>query len=114
MVVTSGETVHVILRRLFDDDVRRHFAGVVENVTETAMRVTGYAFIFDESKGQFIRRNQIRTRLIPLGDAGLVIHVLPETVELENLGYGRGQSGQRVLTDGLGFEMNTNEFGVAG
>ncbi|MBU2549116.1 MAG: hypothetical protein KKB20_11920 [Proteobacteria bacterium] len=47
MLLQPNEKIHVIFRRLFSEDVRRHFAGQVIFVTDQAARVQGFVFIFD-------------------------------------------------------------------
>jgi len=49
MIVSANEKVHIITRRLFDEDLRRHFAGVVLEVAEGTIRAIGYAFIYDQA-----------------------------------------------------------------
>jgi hypothetical protein len=104
--------VHIITRRRFETDLRRHFAGVVETCTESIIRVKGYAFIFDPVLGEFVRREKMRARLFGLMDAGLIINILPDTVDLENLTYTTDSSGNRILTDNKDFKMNISEFGA--
>jgi len=99
-------------RRQFDADLMRHFAGVVEESAEGSIRATGYAFNYDQATGEFVRRTDKRTRLFGIGDAGLIINVLPETVNLENLRYKTYENGFRMLTDDQSFEMNISEFGA--
>jgi hypothetical protein len=41
VVLEEGEKVHVIARRFFEDDLRRHFVGEVQAVTESAVRLEG-------------------------------------------------------------------------
>jgi len=113
MVVETGEKLHVVTRRMFADDLRRHFIGVVDEVSDTTIRATGFGFVFDELKGEFVKSNEMRTRLITPGDAGLIIHIHPEAVDLASLRYGRGKGGARILTDGGGFEMAVSEFGTS-
>ncbi|HLC03620.1 MAG TPA: hypothetical protein VJK02_11330 [Anaerolineales bacterium] len=48
MVITVGEEVHIITRRLFENDLRRHFAGLVEEVSRSLLRARGHVFVFDE------------------------------------------------------------------
>lgn len=112
MVVTKNEKAFIMTRRLFDKDIMRHFVGLVEEVADGLMRVTGYPFNFDPNTGEFVRRPDIRTRLFGIGDAGLIINVLPPSVEIESVRYRTDQTGVRVLADGQGFEMNVSEFGV--
>jgi len=112
MVISVGEKVHVVTRRLFEEDLRRHFAGVVEGTTDTAIRVRGYTWVYERSSGEFIRRKAMRTMVMGTSDAGLILSILPETVELDNLRYAMDSKRKRVLTDDHGFEMNVSEFGA--
>ena len=113
MAVSTNEKVHIITRRLFESDLRRHFAGVVEACTESIIRVKGYVFIFDPVPGEFVRREKMRTRLFGLMDAGLIINILPDTVDLEDLSYTIDSNGNRILTDNKEFKMNISEFGAS-
>lgn len=112
MVISPGEKVHVVTRRFFEDDLRQHFTGVVEEASDVSIRVTGYVWVFEKSTGEFSRRNNTRTRVFSVVDSGLIISVLPETVHLENLRYEMDPSRKRILTDGRGFAMNISEFGA--
>ncbi len=111
MTITAGEKLHMITRRLFEGDLRRHFAGVVEEVTGTMIRARGYVFVFDEGTNEFVRRNDERRRLFSASDAGLVINILPLETEVEDLRYKMNEESNRVLTDGKTFSLNINEFG---
>jgi len=42
MILEQGEKVHIIERRYFADDIRRHVAGEVLKCTEHAIRLKGY------------------------------------------------------------------------
>lgn len=46
-----GEKVHIIERRYFEEDLRRHLVGEVVKSTENAIRVEGHVWIFDKVKG---------------------------------------------------------------
>lgn len=113
MVLSPGDKVHVIIRRNFENDLRQHVTGVVEEATEVAARVTGYLWVFERSSGEFSRRNKERTRVISLVDAGLIINVLPATVHLDTLRFATDSARKRILTDGHGFENNISEFDAA-
>ncbi len=113
MLLSEGEKVHVIARRLFDSDLRRHFVGEVKAVKETSFRVQGYAFIFDAGTGKYVRRPDRRTRVISLVDASNVIVVLPPEVDLEQVRYEISYERRLMLTDDAGFQMDINEFNVS-
>jgi len=50
MIINKGEKLHVMRRRGFDGDLRRHFAGIVTESEDTTVRLQGYAFIYDETR----------------------------------------------------------------
>jgi hypothetical protein len=109
-VLAVGEEVHIIARRLFPEDPRRHFAGRVEAVSEGLARVRGYAFVFNAGKNEHEKRSDERVRIVSLLDAGNVTNVLPEGVNVEALHY-RFVHGRLVLTDDAGYSLDINEFG---
>ena len=112
MVIAQGNKLHIITRRLFDTDLRRHFAGVVEEVSGTLIKIKGYVFVFDDSDNQFVRRDEQRTRVFSISDSGLIINVLAEEVDLSQLKYEIDSQGRRMLTDGGAFGLNVTEFGA--
>ena len=52
MILEQGEKVHIVERRYFTDDVRRHLVGEVIQCTEQAIRLEGYVC----SAGAFDRK----------------------------------------------------------
>ena len=110
MLLDVGDKVHVIERRQFDSDVRRHFFGVVERVDSGAMRITGYVFVYDPGSSSYVRGAMQRTRVIPLGSAGFVINVAPNETEPVDVRYVE-QHGRLTVTDGGSFSLDINEFG---
>jgi len=109
-VIANGEIVHIIERRRFDADVRRHFVGVVEQTDATIIRVVGYTFVFDPSLTRYVRASERRTRIIPLSASGLVINIAPSDTQLEAVRY-EDREGRLVVTDGGSFSLDINEFG---
>ena len=110
MVIQLNEKVHIITRRLFEGDLRRHFAGVVEDVAGPNIRVKGFAFVYDEATYEFVRRKDVRIRIFPISDAGVIINLLPSSAKLANITYKIDEIGHRIVTDGESFAMNINEF----
>lgn len=108
-LVEPGEAVHVIERRLFPGDVRRHFVGEIEACTDRALRVRGYLYVYDSGASAFSRKHELRTRLIPL-DNRVIVNVLPGQVSLEEVRYTRDAEGNLTLTDGANFELDISEF----
>lgn len=111
-VVEVGEAVHVVTRRVFPDDVRRHFAGRVTAVSENLFRAEGWVFVFNRGTNEFIRRSELRTRVFAPVDAGNIVNVLPSGVNPANLRYEFSDAGL-TITDGIDFVVDINEFGPA-
>ena len=76
------------------------------------MRVQGYAFVFDDYSKQFVRREDLRTRIFSFTDAGLVIYVLPGEAHIEDIQYVFDENNRRLITDRKTFSMNVSEFSV--
>ncbi len=110
MLLDIGDKVHVIERRMFDSDVRRHFFGVVERVNSSAMRISGYVFVYDSSSSTYVRGLEPRTRVIPLVASGFVINVAPQETSVEDVQYVE-QNERLTVTDGGSFSLDINEFG---
>jgi hypothetical protein len=110
MLLDIGDKVHVIERRLFDSDVRRHFFGTVERVDVSAIRITGYVFVYNSGSSSYIRGPLPRTRVIPLVSSGFIINVAPSETNVEDVQY-IDRDGRLTVTDGGAFNLEINEFG---
>ena len=111
-LLEPGEKVHVIERRAFDGDVRRHFVGEVEAATDTAIRATGYTFVCNTMTGNFDRREPARTRIIPLGSAGMVVYVIPQEIDVNLVRY-EWAAGNRLVVRAGRWEVFLDEFASA-
>lgn len=108
-LLKPGEKLHVIERRTFDGDARRHFVGEVESVTDVAVRVTGYTFVCNPMTGNFDRREPVRTRIIPLAASGVVVYVIPEDIEVAAVRY-EWAAGNRLVVRAGRWELFLDEF----
>lgn len=111
MVLSKGEKILVIRRRLFEKDIRRHFVGEIEEVSAELVRITGFAFIFDETNNDYKRRSKPQTNVFSLVDAGIAVILLPKEIDLEAIRYRMNDKGHRVLTDGKSYSLQVSEFG---
>ena len=110
MILQPGEKVHVVERRSFDTDIRRHFVGEVEHVDISAFRATGYAFVYDVGSTTWVRLPERRTRLVPIGAKGFLINIVPRSTNIEAVEYTEFEN-KLVATDGADFRLDINEFG---
>ena len=112
VVIEIGEKLHIVTRRNFAEDLRRHFAGTVEAVAGGLVRLHGYTFVFNPNALEYRRRPEVRTRIFNLGDAQLIVNVISSQVQVDELEY-RMQDGRLVVTDGKRFKLDVNEFGAS-
>jgi hypothetical protein len=110
-ILSPGEKIHVMHRRHFDKDARRHFVGQVETYEHGVARATGHVFVVDDlNKHMFVKRPDRRTKLIPVGSGEVIINVLPEKVDLDQVRYELRERSLYV-TDGDSWSMDVKEFG---
>jgi hypothetical protein len=105
MILNSGEYIHVIHRQLFQGDAQRHFVGTVESHEGPLVRAKGYLFAMDSTHSQFVRREQLRTRLFVLGDA-VIVNVLPAHVKIDRITYTHRPNGDILITDGTDWHFD--------
>ncbi|MGB7061488.1 MAG: hypothetical protein WBF13_03945 [Candidatus Zixiibacteriota bacterium] len=109
-VLEQGDKIHVMTRRRFEEDLRRHFVGEIQAAIDTAVRVVGYTFVFDGTVNEFVKRPEIRVRVFGLADSGNIINVLTRTVDIKKVYYGQSKDKRLILTDGESFSLDINEF----
>lgn len=108
MILKKGEKIHVIHRRFFEKEARRHFVGLVDEYENGLARVTGYVFTVDRAKYSFVKRPELRTRVISLLSGDLLVNIIPEGVELEKVHYRQEDKAVRV-TDGSDWHLDISE-----
>jgi hypothetical protein len=110
-ILSPGDKIHVMHRRRFEKDVRRHFVGEVENCEQGVARASGYVFVIDDlSKHLFVKRPDRWTKLISIISGDVIVNVIPETVEVESVAY-ELKDRSLVVTDGGDWAMDVKEFG---
>jgi hypothetical protein len=105
MIVNIGEYVHIIHRQLFQGDAQRHFVGTVEAYEGPLVRVKGYLFAMDSTQSQFVRREELRTRIISLNEA-VIVNILPSHVKIDEITYTHRPDGDIFVTDGTERHLN--------
>lgn len=110
-MLIPGEKIHVMHRRRFEKDLRRHFVGQVKAYEHGVARVAGYVFVIDDlTKHLFVKRPDRRVKLVPIASGDVIVNVIPDEVDLEQVTY---ELRDRTLwvTDGSRWEMDLKEFG---
>jgi len=109
MIIEIQEKIHVMERRYFEEELRRHFVGEVVACTENAIRVRGYTWIFDKVKATFIRKPEKRERVIYPTDR-TTINIIPKEIDLDELKYSIVAPKGLCITDGKKFSLEVSEF----
>lgn len=105
-----GDKLHIMTRRRFESDIRRHFVGEVTAVSGELQEVTGYAFVFHTGSNQYKKRPELRTRIFSIGQEGFIVNKIPSEVVIASLEY-RVIENRLAVTDGASFALDINEFG---
>ena len=109
MIVEPGEKLHIVERRYFADDVRRHFVGEVLSCTGWVMRLKGYTWVFDDVSGEFVRKPEKRERVISILDR-LTVNVIPPEADVDAVKYVTVPQKGLVVTDERTFFLEITEF----
>lgn len=108
MLLEVGEKVHVVERRFFEHDVKRHVVGEIVKCGSDSIRIKGYVWSFHAVCGEFVKKRGKRERVI-YADKMLITNVLPPDVDLEQLRYISNQDGH-ALTDGGAFLLEVSDL----
>lgn len=108
-VLEQGDPVLIITRGNYQGDACRHFVGHVERYDMTAVRVAGYAFIYEREHDRFTKRKQQRTRIFRL-DNQIILFVLPSDTEVGALKYEVDPEQGLIATDGNHVKLLLSEF----
>lgn len=110
--VEVGDKLHIMTRRLFEEDLRRHFVGEVMTLSDSLAEIRGYTFIFQPGTNEFRRLPEERARLFSLGESGHVVTKIPRETDVSAIIY-RTVGNRLVVSDGGAFSLPINEFGAA-
>src|ERR1700747_2937544 len=105
MVLNTGQYIHIIHRQLFREDAQRHFVGTVESHEGAIILVKGYLFAMDSTQSQFVRREDLRTRVISL-NANVIVKILPAHVKIDEITYTPRPTGDVHVTDGTDWHLD--------
>ena len=97
MVLEPGNHLLIVHRRLFEADHSRFFVGRVEGYDSGVARVSGYSFGRDHLNSKFIRKPDLRTKLIGIGSGTLIIYCLPNDISLEVVVFDVTESGLKLV-----------------
>lgn len=109
MILESGTKLLVVHRRLFEKDRPRYFIGSVDCFEDGIARVTGNTWVQDLANGNFIKKDDSRTKIISVLSTGLLIYCLPGFVNLSELRFDYTSDNEVLLRDKGKFAMDMSE-----
>jgi hypothetical protein len=109
--IKVGDKLHIMTRRRFESDSRRHFAGEVTAISGNLQEIRGYAFVYESGVNEYRKRPELRTRIFSIGQEGFIVSKLPAEVHIASLIY-RIVDKRLAVTDGGSFSLDINEFGA--
>jgi hypothetical protein len=112
MIVSKGEKLHIVYRRHFDSEMRRHFIGEIIEAKDAVVRLKGNAIIYDNSKNAYAKKPETRTTIIDLAASGYIVNIIDIDVDINELHYVYDNNKRLILTDDKNFSLDINEFGL--
>ncbi len=109
MILAPGEKVLISHRRLFESDQPRFFVGIVESYEDGMVKVTGYSWSREHIRGEMVRKNDPRTKIVSVSSGMVIVYELDPTLELEALRLETAGQHEVFLTDGSDFRMNLTD-----
>jgi hypothetical protein len=106
--LNPGKKIFVVSRRYFEGDPRRHFVGEVNDCSDNTVRATDFVFVMN-APNAFERKPEIRTRMFPLSDARVLIHVIPAIAILSQI-HSMNMGNRLHLSDDDEFLCDVDEF----
>ena len=109
MILTQGDKVLIVHRRLYRGDNSRYFVGIVDGYADGIAKVTGYTWLRDHDAGQFIAKKDRRTKIFSLQSGTLIVYQLPAKVDMAKLRFVDDEQLNCSLTDGEDLSIDVTE-----
>lgn len=113
MIIQPGEKIHVVFRTTFEGEIKRHFVGTVELCEGILIRAIGYQYSEDIKLGRvvnFVKREDLRIRIIPMDSEFIILNILPPLVDLNNIQYKFDNAGTIRVTDGSDWHLDLSQL----
>lgn len=84
-ILTAGDKVLIVHRRLFPSDYPRYFAGVVEVFEDGMAVVSGFTWEKEQFTGQIQKKEDRRKKIVPIASGTVLAYVIPRETEVDKL-----------------------------
>ena len=112
-MLEPGNVLLISHRRFFQNEEPRYFLGKVVKYEAGIVKVSGYTFVRDISAGSFIRKDDVRVKLISLTSGSYIVYQLPDDSDCEQARF-EMDNDILPLSDGKSLSMNMAEIVRAG
>ena len=110
MLIKVGEKLHVIYRAMYENSTRQHFVGEVAAYENGLARLDGYVFVYEVKSDDFLRKEDVRSTFVNVGENGYIINVIPQQTKLEDVFYKYVSPAGLIVSDGKDFRLDISEF----
>ncbi|MCA9132084.1 MAG: hypothetical protein KDA45_02980 [Planctomycetales bacterium] len=107
-MLEPGNKLLVAHRRMFEKEDARYFVGEVVAYDQGIVKIAGFSFVRDAMSGNFIRKNDPRTKIVSLVSGAYIFYQLPEATDILQVRLASHDM-ELELTDGLTLHMNLTE-----
>lgn len=111
-LLRSGDKLLISHRRLYQEDVARHFVGSVDECDGSIVQMTGVTFVRETRTGTYVRKPGNRTKILSLATGSLIVYRLPNSVHVAGLEIENRDDRGIFVVDGRGFELNLTERAI--
>ena len=108
MILEPGNKILASHRSLFAQDEQRFFVGEALSYESGVVKLRGYSFVVDSTRGVVLRKDDPRVKVISLQTGSLIVYQLPETLPVEAVHFELG-AGAFVITDGGDISVNLTD-----
>lgn len=109
MILNNGDKVIIVHRRLYESDHARFFVGTVDGQSDLLIKVRGFSWVKNQYGGNFLKKEEERTKIIPLTSGSLIIYQIPTSVNIDKLYIDTAKKGTSIMKDDSGFQMDFSE-----
>jgi hypothetical protein len=93
----------------FEGDISRFFIAKVMDLQNNLVKAKGQTWIKNPKTGQFLKKEDERTKIFSIGSAQTILYLLPDTVKMELMEIMVTKNGATFITDTSNFNMNISD-----
>lgn len=108
MILSEGDCLLVVYRRLFESDHSRMFVGNVDAYQDGIVRLTGYTLAREGADGDYCRKAQKQTKIFAIASGTLIIYYLPRAFAIDRARIDVGEL-KLTFNDGADHSIDISE-----